>query len=80
MDKLNVDAGLKDLNVLLIRAYEIAQLSLLTLVYRAAPRLATSSMFNGQCIEKARATLERLHGFLELTRNETGRLPPHVYG
>lgn len=79
MDKSNTHAGLKDLNVLLIRAYEIAQMSLLTLVYRAAPRLATSSIFNGQCIEKARATLERLHGFLELTQNETGCLPTHVY-
>lgn len=74
-----MDSAVKDLHMLILRSYEIAHLSLLTLIYRAAPRLSMSSTFNEQCIKKARATLERLHCFLELMQNETGYLPANAY-
>lgn len=77
--KLNTDAGVKDLDAILLRSCDIAHMSLLTLVYRAAPRLAMSSIFNGQCVENARATLERLHGFLELMQKETEYVPANAY-
>ncbi|KAL2293365.1 hypothetical protein FJTKL_05289 [Diaporthe vaccinii] len=38
-----------------------------------------SSIFNGQCVENARATLERLHGFLELIQKETEYVPANAY-
>lgn len=79
MAKVDTDAGVKDLDVILLRSCDIAHISLLTLVYRAAPRLAMSSIFNGQCVESARAALERLDGFLKLIQNETGYVPASAY-
>lgn len=79
VQNLSNDAGVKHLDVILLRSCEIAHMSLLTLVFRAAPRLAMSSIFNAQCVESARAALERLHGFLELIQNETGYVPASAY-
>lgn len=79
MAKLETNARVKDLDVILLRSCDIAHMSLLTLVHRAAPRLAMSSLFNGQCVENARAALERLHGFLKLIQNETGYIPVSAY-
>lgn len=79
MAKLETNAGVKDLDVILLRSRDVAHMSLLTLVYRAAPRLALSSIFNGQCVENARAALQRLHGFLKLIQNENGYVPASAY-
>lgn len=79
VENLSTNAGVKDLDVILLRSCEIAHMSLLTLVHRAAPRFAMSSIFNAQCVENARATLERLHGFLKLTQNETRYVPASAY-
>lgn len=79
MENLSTNAGVKDLDTILHRSCEIAYLSLLTLVHRAAPRLAMSSIFNAQCVESARAALERLHGFLKLIQNGTGYVTASAY-
>lgn len=74
-----MDAGVKSSNILLLRSHDIAHMSLLTLVYQAAPRLAMPSIFSERCIEKARATLERLYGFMELVQDGTGHVPANAY-
>lgn len=79
VEKLNTDGGAKDSDILLLRSCDVAHLSLLTLVYRDIPRLATSSIFNAQCVETARATLERLHRFLELMQSQAGYVPTNAY-
>lgn len=79
VEKLSTNAGVKGLDVILLRSCEIAHLSLLTLVHRAVPRLGMSSIFNAQCVENARAALERLHGFLKLMHKEIGFVPASAY-
>lgn len=79
LENLSTNAGAKDLDVILLHSCEIAHMSLLTLVHRAAPRLAMSSIFNAHCVENARAALERLHGFLKLMQNETEYVPASAY-
>lgn len=38
---------------------DVLRLSLLTLIYRAAPRESGTSTFSGSCLDAARATLAR---------------------
>lgn len=80
-DKMNTDAETKDPMEFLLLSQEIVRMSLLTLVYRAAPRLAmpSSSAFNEQCMTKARSSLERLECYLEMLKAETERRPATIY-
>lgn len=79
MERHHPDVGVNNSNLILLHSHDIAHLSLLTLVYRAAPRLGSTSVFSQQCIEKARITLERLHRFLELIYGGTGHVPATAY-